>query len=68
MLELEYIDLKANVFDELMEFYGKDMTLTLEGYYDPEEGDTPEFMRASAEELKDNLVKQFKEIIDPYLR
>lgn len=68
VLELEYIDLKATVFDDLMEFYGKDLTWTLEGYFDPEEGDHPESMRADAEELRSNLEIRFKEIIDPYLR
>lgn len=64
-LELEYIDLKNTVYDRLMEFYCKELTYTLEGCYDAE--DLPEVQLAETQGLYEEMLKQFREIIDPYL-
>ena len=67
VLELEYIDLKASVYDELKELYNKELTYTLEAYYSEEEGDCPEEQMAATTALYDDLVDKFKMIIDPWL-
>lgn len=66
-LEVEYIDLKATVYDDLKEFYNKELTYTLEAYYSEEEGDCPEVQMAETTALHDELIGKFKTIIDPYL-
>ena len=66
-LESEYIDLKKTVYDKLMEFYNTELTYTLEASYDEEFGDCPEIQQAQTLDLYEHLLKQFKEIVDPYL-
>ena len=66
-LEFEYIDLKSTVYDALDNFYRTEIVYTLEGYFAPEEGDTPEGQKAEAVGLYLDLVEKFKNIIDPYL-
>ena len=67
VLEMEYIDLKKSVYDQLKEFYNKELTYTLENCYDEEDGDCPEIQQAQTLDLYEELLKQFKSIVDPYL-
>ncbi|MBE5864619.1 MAG: hypothetical protein E7292_00205 [Lachnospiraceae bacterium] len=66
-LEIEFIDLKGNAYDELKTFYDTELTYTLETYYCEEDGDCPELQQAETEGLYQLLLNQFKQIIVPFL-
>lgn len=66
-LKLEYIDLKPTVYDALMKLYDTDLTYTLEGYYNEEEGDCPEMQMDMATDIYNDIVGKFQQIIDPFL-
>ena len=66
-LELEYIDLKKSVYDQLKELYDTELTYTIDVCYDPNEGDNPELQQAETLALYETIVDKFREIVDPYL-
>ena len=67
ILDTEYVDLKASVYDKLKELYNEELTYTLEAYYCEEEGDTPELQIAQTTLLYNDLLGKFREVVDPYL-
>lgn len=67
VLEMEYIDLKRTVYDQLNDFFDHELTCTLESCYLPEEGDYPELKKAETLGMYMHLMDSFKLIVDSYL-
>ena len=65
-LQLEYVDLKRTMYDELEEFFEGEFTVTLGHGYIPGE-DSLEQLEAEALEKYEELMNKFKEIVDAYL-
>ena len=66
-LEMEYIDLKPSVYDELKSLYNKELTYTLEAFDAELEGECSEIQMVKTTALYDELLEKFKSIINPYL-
>ena len=65
-LQLEYVDLKRTVYDELEAFFGGKLTYTLQHEYLPKE-DTLDQLEAETIGAYEDIMNDFKEIVDVYL-